>query len=76
MPDEDDRKIIRKSQIDEYRKQKATYQENKRKIYSVIIKQCTDAMMAKLKGDFNFDMTEHNSDMLGILGVIKWWLSR
>ena len=26
-------------------------------------------MMAKLKGDFNFDMTEHNSDMLGLLGM-------
>ena len=31
VPDEDDRKIIRKSQIDEYRKRKATYQENKEK---------------------------------------------
>ena len=31
VPDEDDRKIIRKSQIDEYRKRKATYQENKGK---------------------------------------------
>ena len=37
VPDEYDRKIIRKIQIDEYRKQKATYQENKGKIYSVII---------------------------------------
>ena len=49
VPDEDDREIIRKSQIDEYRKRKATYQENKSKIYSVIIGQCTDAMIAKLK---------------------------
>ena len=40
VPDEDDREIIRKSQIEEYRKQKATYQENKGKIYSVIIGQC------------------------------------
>ena len=71
MPDEDDRKIIRKSQIDEYRKRKATYQENKEKIYSVIIGQCTDAMIAKLKGDSNLDLIEHNSDMLGLLGMIK-----
>ena len=71
VPDKDDRKIIRKSQIDEYRKRNATYQENKGKIYPVIIGQCTDAMIEKLKGDPNFDMTEHNSDMLGILGMIK-----
>ena len=56
VPDKDDRKIIRKSQIYEYRKRKATYQENKGKIYLVIIRQCTDAMIAKLKGDPNFDM--------------------
>ena len=71
MPDEDDKKIIRKSQIDEYRKRKATYQENKGKIYSVIIGQCTGAMIAKLKGDSNFDLIEHNSDMLRLLGMIK-----
>ena len=71
MPDKDDRKIIRKSQIDEYRKRKAIYQENKGKIYSVMIGQCTDAMIAKLKGDSNFDLIEHNSDMLGLLGMIK-----
>ena len=71
VPDEDDRKIIRKIQIDKYRKRKATYQENKGKIYSVIIRQCTDAMIAKLKGDSNFDMIEHNYDMMGLLGMIK-----
>ena len=71
MTDEDDRKIIRKSQIDEYRKRKATYQENKGKIYSVIIGKCTDAMIAKLKGDSNFDLIKHNFDMLGLLGMIK-----
>ena len=60
VPDEDDRKIIRKSQIDDYRKRKATYQENKGKIYSVIIGQCTDNMIAKLKGDPKIDMIEHN----------------
>ena len=76
VPDEYDRKIIRKSQIDEYRKRNSTYQENKGKIYSVIIGQCTDAMIAKLKGDSNFDLIEHNSDMLGLLGMIKMWLSR
>ena len=69
--DEDDRKIIRKSQINEYRKRNATYQKNKGKIYSVIMGQCTDAMIAKLKGDSNFDLIEHNSDMLGLLGMIK-----
>ena len=37
VPDEDDSKIIRKIQIDKYRKRKATYQENKGKIDSVII---------------------------------------
>ena len=31
VPDEDDRKIIRKGQIDEYRKRKATYKEKKAK---------------------------------------------
>ena len=71
VPDKDDRKVIQKSQIDKYRKRKATYQENKVKIYSVIIGQCTDAMIAKLKGDPNFDLIEHNSDMLGLLGMIK-----
>ena len=71
VPDKDDRKIIRKSQIDKYRKRKATYQENKGKIYSVIIRQFTDAMISKLKGDPNFDMIEHNSDMMGLLGMIK-----
>ena len=71
VPDKDDRKIIRKSQIDEYRKRKETYQENKGKIYSVIIRQFTDAMIEKLKGDPNFDMIEHNSDMLGQLGMIN-----
>ena len=76
VPDEDDRKIIRKNQIDEYRKRKATYQENKGKIYSVIIGQWTDAMIAKLKGDPNFDMIEHNSDILGLLQMIKRCLSR
>ena len=34
VPDEYDRKIIWKIQIDEYRKQKATYQENKEKKYT------------------------------------------
>ena len=71
MPDEDDGKIIRKGQIDEYRKRKATYKEKKGKIYSVIIGQCTDAMIAKLKGDSNFGLIEHNYDMLGLLGMIK-----
>ena len=71
MPDEDDRKIIGKRQIDEYSKRKAIYQENKGKIYSVMIGQCTDAMIAKLKGDSNFDLIKHNSDMLGLLGAIK-----
>ena len=71
VPDKDYKKIIRKSQIDEYRKRKETYQENKGKIYSVIIGQCTDAMIAKLKGDSNFDLIEHNSDMLGLIGTIK-----
>ena len=33
VPDKDDRKIIRKIQIDEYRNSKATYQENKGKVY-------------------------------------------
>ena len=28
-------------------------------------------MIAKLKGDSNFDLIEHNSDMLGLLGMIK-----
>ena len=37
----------------------------------VIIGQCTDAMIAKLKGDSNFDLIEHSSDMLGLLGMIK-----
>ena len=74
MPDEDDRKIIRKSQIDEHRKQKATYQENKGKIYSVNIGQCTDAMIAKLKGDSSFDLIGHNYDILGLLGMIKMWI--
>ena len=36
VPDKDDRKIIRKIQIDKYIKRKATYQENKGKIYSVM----------------------------------------
>ena len=71
MLDEDDKKIIQKIRIEKYRKQKATYQENKGKIYSVIIGKCTDAMIAKLKGDYNFDLIEHNSDMLGLLGIIK-----
>ena len=71
VPDEDDRKIIRKSQIDECRKRKATYQENKGKIYSVIIGKCTDAIVSKLRGDPNFDMIERNSYMLGLLGMIK-----
>ena len=71
VPDEDDRTIIRKGQIDEYRKRKATYQENNGKIYSVNIGQCTDAMIAKLKGNSNFYLIEHNSDMLGLLGMIK-----
>ena len=71
LRDKDDREIIRKIQIDEYRKRKATYQENKGKIHSVIIGQCTDAMIAKLNGDSNFDLIEHNYDMLGLLGMIK-----
>ena len=28
-------------------------------------------MIAKLKGDSNFDLIEHNSDMLGLLRTIK-----
>ena len=39
--------------------------------HSVIIGQCTDAMIAKLKGDSNFGLIEHNSGMLGLLGMIK-----
>ena len=54
-----------------YRKRKATYQENKGKIYLVVIGQCTDAMIAKLKGDSNFDLIKHNSTMLGLIGMIK-----
>ena len=71
VPDKDDKKIFRKSQIDKYRKRKATYQENKGKIYLVIIGQCTYAMIRKLKGDSNFDLIEHNSDMMRLLGMIK-----
>ena len=71
VPDEDDRKIIRKSLIDEYRKRKAAYQENKGKIYLFIIGQSIYAMIATLKGDSNFDLIEHNSDMLRLLGMMK-----
>ena len=34
VPDEDDRKIIRKIQIDEYRKRKATYQKKIKEKYT------------------------------------------
>ena len=74
VPDKDDKKIFRKSQIDKYRKRKATYQDNKGKKYSVVIGHCTDAMIAKLKGDSSFDLIGHNYDILGLLGMIKMWI--
>eukprot|EP00957_Ditylum_brightwellii_P211722 15366510-Ditylum_brightwellii.AAC.1 len=63
--------IYLNKQIDLYLKRKETYQENKTVIFSVIIGQCNELMIAKLESETAWKGIKDAYDVVGLLLMIK-----
>eukprot|EP00957_Ditylum_brightwellii_P084479 6423987-Ditylum_brightwellii.AAC.1 len=58
-------------EIDQYIKHYKTYQENKTKIFMVIIGQCTNMMILKLGSYLNWNEIDESSGVVQLLTTIK-----
>ena len=47
------------------------YKEDKSQVFSILVGQCSSAMIAKLKGDSAFQGLEKNDDVVGLLKKLK-----
>eukprot|EP00957_Ditylum_brightwellii_P114160 8703132-Ditylum_brightwellii.AAC.1 len=63
--------ILAKKEYDIYVKRKATYLNNKTKMYAIIYVQCSEAMRAKLEGEDDFKEAAMESDVIKLLNIIK-----
>jgi hypothetical protein len=62
---------IWEKEVDMFVKQRETYGSNKCALYSVVWRQCSEAMQAKIKSDDSYNEMYENSDSLGLIKVIK-----
>ena len=64
-------KLLLGKDIDEYIKRSQQYCQNKEKIYSVALGQCTEAMNNCLKGEETYEDIGGESDIIRLLLLIK-----
>eukprot|EP00957_Ditylum_brightwellii_P048016 3646081-Ditylum_brightwellii.AAC.2 len=63
--------IFLNKEIDQYIKHREAYQENKTKMFTVIISQCTDLIISKLESYPSWTNIEDESNVLELLTTIK-----
>eukprot|EP00957_Ditylum_brightwellii_P116434 8881364-Ditylum_brightwellii.AAC.1 len=63
--------IYLSKEIDVYLNRKKTNQENKSKLFTMIIGQCTDLVISKLESKNNWTKTEATNDVVELLNMIK-----
>ena len=64
-------KLLLGKEFDEYVKRSQQYRQNKAKIYSVTLVQCTEAMKNCLEGEETYEDFNEDSDIIRILLLIK-----
>lgn len=67
-------KAIFAEEIKEYMLRKRTYNNNKSKMFTVILGQCSEAMKAKLESEDNWKTVYTDHDMVKLLKSIKVWM--
>lgn len=60
-------------EVEKYVFRKRTYGNNKFKVYSIILWQCSEAMKAKLEGQDDLDTVNNNHDLVAQLKNVKVW---
>lgn len=58
----------------EYVLRKRTYENNKFKLYSIVLGQCSEAMKAKLEGQDDWEEMNSKHDLITLLKSIKVWM--
>ena len=64
-------KLLLGKEIDAYVKRSQQYRQNKAKIYSLDLGQCTEAMKNRLKGEETYEDINGESDIIHLLLLIK-----
>ena len=64
-------KLLLRKDIDGYVKRSQQYRQNKAKIYSVALGQCTEATKNRLKGEETYEDIDEESDAIRLLLIIK-----
>ena len=72
--DEDEAKAIFNEEIKEYLKRKKQYDENKYKVFSIVLMQCSETLQAKLKGQDTWANVFKKKDLLNLMKNIKVWM--
>jgi hypothetical protein len=60
-----------KAELNLYHKDKKLYNENKSKVFIIILGQCTQVVKSKLENDEGFEKLEIEDGVVGLLGVLK-----
>lgn len=71
--DENITDILLTKELDTYLKRKNNYRQNKASLFLVMLVQCTDDMKAKLESFDTYENLSENSDVLGLLIMLKMY---
>jgi len=74
IEDEETRTMIFSGEVKKYLKRKDDFENNKSNLFGIVLGQCNDALLSKLKSTDGWDTMEKESDLLGLLKQIKVWL--
>lgn len=67
-------KAIFGESVKEYMLRKRTYDNNRSKVYTVVLGQCSEAMKAKIEGQDNWEIIHREHDLVKLLKSIKVWM--
>ena len=64
-------KIMIEMSFEEYLNEEYQYSRDMHQIYAIIVGQCSDAMVQKMKADADYTTVEDKCDPIGILRIIR-----
>lgn len=74
IEDEETRQMIFSGEIKKYLKRKDDFENNKSNLFGIVIGQCNESMMSKLKSQDGWQDIEHENDLLKLMKRIKVWM--
>lgn len=67
-------KAIFNEEVKEYMLRKRTYNNNRSKVYTVVLGQCFDTMKARLEGQSDWEDIHKKHDLVKLLKSVKVWM--